>query len=408
MNDRLLVKEINKIIPWSTQTNAKRPKKFMGETMPLFIERGKGIKCVSSDGREYDDYFCACGPIILGYSYARVNEAAKKAIDAGVVFSMASTMEYELAQKFVSLIPSLEWVRFMKTGNDATSAAVRIARAYTGKEKILQCGYHGWSDWYQSAAGARKAQGVPDFNSDYAVAFEYNNFEQVKKIVENDGNIAGIILTPFDWKTEPKDNFLNKLRELCTKCDIPLIFDEVLTGFRMGLRGAQGEFGVNADIVCYAKAISNGFPLSVIAGAKKFGDVWDKDKTLITTTYAGEIVSIAASLATLGELAEKNVNDSINMVGSHLKAGLEQIIKEEGLPIYITGRPALMRMFAATSNSPVDYDIQCKISRYYMSKGFFVREHGGVSYYLNYSHNEKDIGRLLDVSRAALKSGFEK
>ena len=115
MDDRQLQGEVRKIIPWATQTNAKRPKQFMGETMPLFIERGKGIKTWSSDGKEYDDYFCACGPIILGYAYERVDHAAKKAIDMGTVFSMASTMEYELAKKFQSIIPSLGWIRFLKT-----------------------------------------------------------------------------------------------------------------------------------------------------------------------------------------------------------------------------------------------------------------------------------------------------
>jgi len=408
MKDRILFEEVRKIIPWSTQTNAKRPKQFMGETMPLFIDRAKGIKMWDSEGRQYDDYFCACGPIILGYAYDKVNDAAKKAIDDGIIFSMASTIEYKLAQKFIQLIPSLQWVRFLKTGNDVTSAAVRIARAYKGKEKILQYGYHGWSDWYQSATGMRKQQGVPDFNRECSVTFKYNDIDELEKTIKADDNIAGIILTPYDWKNEPSKDYFAKLRELCTNYDIPLIFDEILSGFRMGLGGAQAEFGVEADIVCYAKAISNGFPLSVIGGKKKFGDIWDNDKTMITTTYAGEIVSIAAAIATLDELVEKDVFTHIGSVGKVLHNGIQKIIEKTQLPLYFTGRAGLTRLFAKTGDVQKDYDIQCKISRYYMSQGFFVREHGGVSYYLNYSHKQDDIERLLNVTEAAFLSGFEK
>ena len=408
MKDTELFNKTRQIIPWATQTNAKRPKQFMQDTMPLFFDKGKGIRLIDNHGNAYEDYFCSCGPIILGYAYDKVNDAAKAAIDDGVVFSMASTLEYQLAERFLNIIPSLEWIRFLKTGNDATSAAVRIARAYKGKEKILQCGYHGWSDWFQTATGARKEQGVPDYNANYTIPFQYNDIDFIENTLKNDSNIAGVILTPYDWKTEPKDNFLHRLRDICTKYDVPLIFDEVLTGFRMGLLGAQGEFGVEADIVCYAKAISNGFPLSAIGGKKKFGEVWDNDKTMITTTYAGEIVSIAASIATLDEFTEKDVFAHIKDVGSYMYQGLDEIIKKTGLPLYYTGRHGLTRLFADTKDNSLNYDIQCKISRHYMSEGFFVREHGGVSYYLNYSHKEKDISKLLAVTEKAFLAGFDR
>lgn len=394
------------ITPWATQTNAKRPKPYMEDTMPLFITRAKGTRMTDTLGNTYTDYFCACGPIILGYACEEVDDAVKAEISKGFLFSAASVREYELARVLTDTIPSLEWVKFMKTGGDATTAAVRLARAYTGKEIILQCGYHGWHDWFQIANGGGIHTGIPEGTRPYTISFEYNDYASVESLIQENKNIAGIILTPYNFKDEPQDGFLMKLRTLCDRHGIVLIFDEVLSGFRVGIQGIQGITKVEPDLSTFAKAVSNGYPLSVVGGRREFAELLNQNRTGITNTYNGESLSLTAALKVIEIMKRDQIHKHIYEIGDRIITGLRALIKKNHYPCSVYGMAPLIRMYVETENEAFNTQTMLKLSRDYMSHGLFVREHGGICFYLNASHTAEDADHVLDVTEQIMKHYF--
>lgn len=404
MKQQEFYKKALELTPWATQTYAKRPYPGTEDVTPLICKKAKGARFWDYDGKEYIDFFCSCGPIILGHHYEKIDNKVKEEIDNGFLFSVASEKEYELARKLVDLFPSIDWVKYLKTGADATSAAVRIARVYTGKEKILQCGYHGWHDWYQSVSlGCGKEYGIPTGLNNYTIPFKYNDLEYVETVLKNDNNIAGIIIVPYNWIDEPEDNFLQKLREICDRYEVVLIFDEVKSGFRLGLLGAQGQYNVEPDITCFAKAISNGYPLSLVCGKRKFKNVFDKN-ALITTTYAGDTLSIVAAMATIDEMIENKIFESIYTVGDRLISGLKQISVNQGIEFEVKGKPPISTILFKTGNDERDHKFSVQFSRHNFIKGLFVKIVGGPSYTLCYSHSPDDIDRALETAEYAMKA----
>lgn len=407
MREQTLFDQTIQITPWATQTNAKRPKPFMEDTMPLFIKGAKGTRMTDSLGYNYTDYFCACGPIILGYANEEVDEAVKAEIDKGFLFSAASVREYELAQVLTDTISSLEWVKYMKTGGDVTTAAVRLARTYTGKDTILQCGYHGWHDWYQIASGGGKQTGIPEAIRPYTISFEYNDYEFVEKTVKENNNIAGIILTPYNFKDEPENNFLEKLRQLCDNNDIVLIYDEVLSGFRLGIQGMQGFTNVQPDLTTYAKAICNGYPLAVLGGKRKFADLLNENRTGITNTYNGESLSLVAALKTIEIMKRDHIHEHIYKVGNRIMDGLRDLIQKNHYPCNVYGKAPLIRLYVETADERFNSETMLKIARDYMEQRLFVREHGGVCFYLNSCHTMNDAEQILFFAEKILKAYLE-
>lgn len=313
------------LIPSVTQTLAKGPSQWIKGVAPKYLVKGKGSHVWDVDGNEYIDYMMGVGPLSLGYAYPKVDEAIKKQLEDGITFSMMHPLEVEVAEMIRDIIPNAEAVRYSKTGADATSAAVRLARAYTGKNKILCCGYHGWHDWY--IAVTARNHGIPEAVQAISFTFNYNDIDSVKNSIDND--VAAIILEPVVFN-EPKDNFLQKLSELCEQKGIVLIFDEMWTGFRMALGGAQEYFGITPDLATYSKAVANGMPISILAGKRKIMDLADED-IFFYTTFGGEALSLAAAKATINELRDKNVPVYLNQQGAKLKDGYNSIAIKLGL-----------------------------------------------------------------------------
>lgn len=313
------------LIPSVTQTLAKGPSQWVKGIAPKYLVKGKGSHVWDVDGNEYIDYMMGVGPLSLGYSYTAVDEAIKKQLEDGITFSMMHPLEVEIAELIREVIPNAEAVRYSKTGADATSAAVRLARAYTGKNKILCCGYHGWHDWYISVTA--RNHGIPEAVQAISYTFNYNDIDSVKNSIDND--VAAIILEPVVFE-EPKNNFLHNLADLCKEKGIVLIFDEMWTGFRMSLGGAQEFFGITPDLATYSKAVANGMPISILTGKREIMDLADED-IFFYTTFGGEALSLAAVKATINELRDKDVPNYLRTQGKKLKDGYNSIAQKLGM-----------------------------------------------------------------------------
>jgi glutamate-1-semialdehyde 2,1-aminomutase len=317
-----LYKRALDLIPCVTQTLAKGPTQFVKGIAPKYLMRGKGSHVWDVDGNEYIDFNMGIGPLSLGYSYDKVDEAIKKQLEDSITFSLMHPLEVEVAQLINKVVPNAESIRYSKTGADITSAAVRVARAYTGREKVLCCGYHGWHDWYISVTDRNR--GIPEANKDLTFTFNYNDIQSVIDSIESE--TACVILEPFVFE-EPKDNFLQKLKDVCTENGTLLIFDEMWTGFRIALGGAQEYFGVDADLACFSKAVANGMPIAILTGRKDVMQLFEKD-VFFFTTFGGETLSLAAAKATIEEIRDRSVPAYLARQGKKLKNGYNEIVNE--------------------------------------------------------------------------------
>lgn len=388
------------LIPSVTQTLAKGPGQWINGVAPKYLVKGKGSHVWDVDGNEYIDYLMGVGPLSLGYAYPKVDEAIKKQLEDGITFSMMHPLEVEVAEMIRDIIPNAEAVRYSKTGADATSAAVRLARAYTGKNKILCCGYHGWHDWY--IAVTARNHGIPEAVQALSFTFNYNDIDSVKNSIDDD--VAAIILEPVVF-AEPKDNFLHKLAELCEQKGIVLIFDEMWTGFRMALGGAQEYFGITPDLATYSKAVANGMPISILTGKRKIMDLADED-IFFYTTFGGEALSLAAAKATIEELRDKNVPKFLNDQGKKLKDGYNSTVNKLGLDFTKT-IGYNWRSLATFDEKAGDPLIQKSLMQQEMIKrgvlwqGFFN---------MSFSHSDTDVDytlQALDESLSFLRKAVQ-
>jgi glutamate-1-semialdehyde 2,1-aminomutase len=310
-------------IPGTTGTFSKGPTQWPGVGK---AERGKGCK-LWIDGKEYIDLVMGLTPVILGYCNEEVDDAVKRQIDKGSIFTLPSELEEIVAEKICNMVPNAEMVRFGKNGSDATSGAVRLARAITGRDHIAQCGYHGWQDWSIGVAG--RNLGVPSRVSELTHPFKYNNLASLEAIFDLYPNqIACVIMEPVN-KEEPKDDFLNAVKNLCHKNNALFILDEVVTGFRIAKGGAQECYGVDADLVCLGKAIANGYPLSAIAGKKEYMEYMTRIH--YSFTFSGDCIALAAAEKTLEIIDRENLSQHF--------VGMTRLI-ESNTAIRFSGHPA--------------------------------------------------------------------
>jgi glutamate-1-semialdehyde aminotransferase len=295
------------VIPDGVQTLSKMPERHVNRVYPKYIESAQGayVKCGE---KRYIDYPMALGAVILGHANSDVNLAIKKQLDKGIIYSLPNYQETELAERVVDIIPSAEKCRFLKTGSEATSAAIKIARAYTNRKKVVACGYHGWHDWYSSTF---KPAGTVDR---HVVQVPYNGLEAFKKKVND--KTAAVIMEPYVYE-EPKEGFLQGVRRLCNDNGVVLIFDECVTGFRTRKMSAQALFKVTPNLTCLGKAMANGLPISCVCGKKEIMDVLRKD-CFVSSTFGGDLVAIAAALKTLEIVAQKG-SHHLEIMGHKLK-----------------------------------------------------------------------------------------
>ncbi len=398
------------------------------------IERGEGPYIWDVEGKRYIDYRLAYGPIILGHAYPAVVERVTEAVRRGNVFAATHIYEVEAAERIVRMIPHIERVRFSGSGTEATMHALRLARAYTGREKFLKfegC-YHGAHDYVlfstasanPLALGARSmpipyqaGSGIPNGIREYLVLAPYNDLEHTERIIRNHGyELAAIFVEPMMGNLSgimPKPGFLEMLRSLADEYGIVLVFDEVKTGFRMGKAGAQAYFGIQADLVIFAKALGNGYPISAITGRAEIMDLYRGGSVTHAGTYNGNIVGTAAAAATLDVLEQEDVFGTLERRGRRLMEGIDEILTRLGVPHRVSGVPAMFGIIMTDEDvydvrtyKAADMHLYAQIAFNAIKRGVMFDPDPREPWFLCYALSEEDVDETLNVFEDAAKEAL--
>ena len=389
-----------KIIPGGSQLLSKRSEQFLPEQWPSYYKKAKGVEVWDLDGNKFIDMSTmSLGACILGYADDDVDKAVKKAINLGTMTTLNCPEEVELAELLLKLHPWADMVRYAKTGGEAMAIAVRIARAYTGKEKIAFCGYHGWHDWYLSANLADdknldghllpglKPLGVPRGLKGTAIPFNYNRVDELEEIVKNN-DIGVIVMEPIRHH-KPENDFLGRVREIADKIGAVLVFDEISSGWRMNVGGAHELFKVHPDIAVYGKAMSNGFPMAAIIGR---GEIMDMaQNSFISSTYWTERIGPTAAIATINKMAEKNVPSHLCKIGNLISEGWKKLAEEHELKLDIMDAVPPLTTFVFNYGRD-SQALHTLFTQEMLERGFLASK----SVYVSYSHNEEHVDKYLE------------
>jgi len=378
-----------KSIPLASQTFSKSLTQYPRGVSPFFIEKGKGARVWDVDGNEYVDFVNALAAVTLGYCDKDIDGAVQEQMKSGVTFSLPHKLEMEVAEKLIQIIPCAEKVRFAKNGTDATSAAVRIARAYTGKEHIAVCGYHGWQDWY--IGSTTRDLGVPQSVKELTHKFEYNNIQSLEKIFQEQ-ELACVIMEPMNIEY-PKNGFLKGVKELAHKNNALFILDETVTGFRYSLGGAQELFDVMPDLATFGKGMTNGYPLSAVVGSS---EVMQKvEDIFFSGTFGGETLSLAAASSIIDKYKKKQVIEHFSEVGTYLLEQLNQLIDNKGLSaiFWTSGHPSWSFLHIKEQEKYNTFEIKTFFLQEMFKRGILTLG----SHNISFSHTKEIVDQLLDV-----------
>ncbi len=316
-----------KTVPTGAQTFSKAAQQYPQGRAPLFLSHGLGGRVWDLDGNEYVDAQCALLAVSIGYRDAEIDDAVRRQMARGVSLTLPTRLEAELAERLVEYVPCAEAARFGKNGTDATSGAVRVARAYTGRDKVAVCGYHGWQDWYIGSTA--RDRGVPAAVKALTLTFPYNDLPALEHLLaENPGEIAAVVMEAANF-TQPAPGFLEGVRALTEKHGVVLVFDEIITGFRFDMGGAQNLFGVTPDLACLGKGMGNGHPIAALVGKAEL--MAEVDRIFFSGTFGGEALSLAASIAVLDLMAREDVIGALWRMGGSLAEDLTAMIAAHGL-----------------------------------------------------------------------------
>lgn len=370
----------------------RRPYNFIPGEYPIFIERGYAGHIVDVDGNDYIDMLCAYGPIILGYDEKEINDAVCEQMKKGFCFSLVQPIQNALEQRLIKLIPSAESVILAKTGSDVTSIATRIARGYTDKEIVLRCGYHGWHDWCVESHG-----GVPEAISGLTKEFEYGDLEALEKmLLEYKDKVACIIITPVGHPlakpvVTPPKGYLEGVRALADKYKVVLIFDEIRTGFRASIGGAQKRYGVTPDMSTFGKALANGYAISACVGKKEIMAVCEK-KVFISSTFFPNSLEMAAAMKCLDILERDNILDKLWATGEKFLKDLQKTVDAHKAPVSVSGIPPMPFL----TFEKVDEFYKERRELFYtetIRRGVFIQPYH--HWYISARHTEKDLEYVI-------------
>lgn len=378
-------------IPLGTQTFSKSKTQYPHGVSPYFVTRGRGSHVWDVDGNEYTDFIMSLCAVTLGYGDPDVDAAVRAQLDDGVIFSLPHPLEVQVAESIVEMVPCAEMVRFGKNGSDATSGAVRVARAFTGRDHVAACGYHGWQDWYIGAT--TRSAGVPRATAELTHLFTYNDIDSLRRIfVEHPDGVAAVIMEPMNV-VEPLPGFLAEVGELARARGAVFIFDETITGFRFANGGAQEYFGVTPDLATFGKGLANGYPVSALAGR---ADVMRlMEEVFFSFTFGGETLSLAAALAAMNKLRREPVLATVVERGSALMDGLAATIERHGAGEFlsVSGHPAWSFLNIKDAGSCTAYGLKTLLEQECFAAGYL----GYGTHNMCFAHSEADIAGLLAV-----------
>jgi glutamate-1-semialdehyde 2,1-aminomutase len=402
-----LYSQAERLFPYGTQLLSRNPRMAAFGEAPIYFDHAKDAHFWDVDGNEFIDCGMGVGPVILGYCYEPVDTAAKAQLDKGVLGTINNAVEIEMAKAICEMVPCGEMVKFCKSGGGADAIAVRLARGYTGKDIVLFCGYHGWHDWYLAANLESDSsldehlrpgiipKGVPSALAGTSIPFEYNNLDSLKNALDKyAGKVACIIMEVVRYN-QPEKGFLEGVRQLADDYKCVLIFDEVVTGFRMALGGAQEYYGVTPDLATFGKAIANGYSLAAVTGKEKI--MASQYDNFISSTYYSDTVSLAAGIATLNELRTKPVLETLDKTGRQLTVGIEALAKKHNIKVEVEGCLNLFHLVLGYG------DQNGKVNTLYMQEMISRGVYCVGGWYICYTHTQQDIDDIL----AALDETFE-
>jgi glutamate-1-semialdehyde 2,1-aminomutase len=416
------------VIPHGVNSNFR----YWGPEETRVITRGEGAYIWDVDGNRYIDYRLGFGPIILGHGYPAVVERVREAITEGTLFAWTTPWEIEVAERIVRMC-KVDKVRLTNTGAEATMHALRIARAYTNREKFIKFEgqYHGMVDYFlfstasselnqlgsrRSPLNAQLSSGIPKGISQYVINLPYNDFELLEKTVKARwGDLAAIYVEPVMGNAAgimPRPGWLEKIRELCDEYGMVMVMDEVKTGFRIARGGAQEYFGVQADLVTYAKAMGNGFPIAAIAGKEEVMMTIEPGHVAHGGTYSGNVAGAAAAVATMDLLETQPILETINRRGKTLMSGLDEILSDADIPHVILGLPPMFGIILGTTEEPSDFRgylggdaaLYEKIGMELIARGVQPDADGREPWFMCYSHSEQDVADTLTIFEDAVRA----
>jgi len=402
-----------KSIASGTNTFSRAPGVFPDGASPKFLKKQSGSHTWDVDGNEYLDMVMGCGPVTLGHNHPVINEAIKNQMDDGILYSMLHPLEVEVAEKLIQVIPSAEMVKFSKNGSDVCAAAIRLARHVTGRDVIFCWGYHGFHDWYVGTTD--RNAGIPDAVKNLTKTFDYGDLEGLKRMFEKyEGQVAAIMMEPIIGQRQKchygKSELSRDFMKPCNSCDqvkilseikkiahdhgALLIFDEMISGFRFSMGGAQEYFGTSGDLSTFGKGITNGMPLGVLVGKEKY--MRHFDKVFLSSTYAPETLTLAAASANIDFYIKNNVIESIWRKGEYIEEGFLKVIEKYNLQKNVSLAGYAVRLMVNTHD---DNGIQSpKLASLYQQEMF---KNGALCFsgvlMLSYSHSKNDLNFLIDA-----------
>jgi len=385
----LFFKKVSHLIPLAAQTFSKSYLQFIKNQAPLFITHSKGSHAWDIDGNKYIDFINGLTAVTLGHQYPAIDQAIKNQLKKGISLSLSSPLEYELAILLKKHIPCAEMVRFGKNGSDVTTGAIRLARAITGRDHVAVCGYHGWHDWY--IGSTTRHLGVPTSTRRLTHSFIYNDLKSLEKLFHKyPQKIAAVIMEPVSYM-EPKNKFLEKVKKLTHQNEALLIFDEVVTGFKIHIGGAQKYYNVIPDLATFGKSMANGMPISALVGKKKY--MKRIEDIFYSFTFGGECLSIAAAIATIKEMEKKDTINIIWQKGLYLNNKITPLIKQNNLEdiISIKGVPPWQVIFFNSSQGYTDLEIKSYLQQELLQQSIlWYGQHN-----LSFSHTKQDLDTLI-------------
>jgi glutamate-1-semialdehyde 2,1-aminomutase len=386
-----LLARAERTIPLGTQTFSKSKTQFPFGVSPFYAARAKGSRLWDADGNEYIDFISSLAAVTLGYNDPDVTAAVRAQLDDGVIFSLPTELEPQVAELIVDMVPSAERVRFGKNGSDATAGAIRVARAFTGRDRVAVCGYHGWQDWYIGSTARHK--GVPAATRALTHRFDYNSLESLDRLFrEHSNEFAAVILEPMNV-AEPVPGFLEGVAEMTRRHGSVLIFDEVITGFRFANGGAQELFGVTPDLTCLGKGIANGYPLAAVAGRADIMALMEE--VFFSFTMGGETLSLAAAAAALAKLKREPVVEALRRTGQKILDGTRERIARHGISGFTraTGHPSWTFLLFADTATCSQWEVKTLFMQEVLARGVLSLGTHNVTY----AHSDDDVAKLMRV-----------